>query len=201
MYTLHACSSHEDKETQQEEEVDEDENVDEFLLRNAHIIEDYFDTPEDNIEVKCKKVDINSGFSWMMVPNDPSEEDMTRMSNSIHSGEIPGSISICKSNDSVSLDGNEDEAYEYCAVCQEPFQDGERLRVLPCQHLFHTGCIDKLPSSENSSNGCAEYGCTMCKKTEREEQIDEEGSDQNAQESQVKSTVPSWAFARLGNWS
>eukprot|EP00871_Galdieria_phlegrea_P002837 jgi/Galph1/3554/GphlegSOOS_G2221.1 len=29
-----------------------------------------------------------------------------------------------------------------CAVCLEPFQDGECLRILPCFHQFHTACID-----------------------------------------------------------
>ena len=29
-----------------------------------------------------------------------------------------------------------------CAVCQEQFQDGENVRRLPCNHQFHTACVD-----------------------------------------------------------
>jgi hypothetical protein len=29
-----------------------------------------------------------------------------------------------------------------CAVCQEHFQDGENVRRLPCNHQFHTACVD-----------------------------------------------------------
>lgn len=144
----------------------EDENVDDFLLRNAHIIEDYFDNSEDSIKHECEKEDPEnepSQFSWMMVPNDPKEDKMTRMSNSIQSGEVPDSISICRSDNSVSMECS-DDTFKHCVICQEPFQDGDSLRVLPCQHLFHCSCINKWIGGENSSDYCIISGCPMCKK-------------------------------------
>lgn len=183
------CSSH------------EEENVDDFLLRNAHIIEDYFDNTEDNTEHKCQEEDPRnepSQFSWMMVPKDPKEDNMTRMSHSIQAEEVPDSISICRSNASVSMECNMHDSvnFEYCVICQEPFQDGECLRVLPCQHLFHCGCIDKWISGKNSSDYCIISGCPMCKKTPLKTPPQQEVLDDYAKESQDESYL-----ARLGNLS
>jgi hypothetical protein len=200
------CSSHEDDH--------EDENVDEFLLRNAQIIEDYIDNAEDNaeytndedVEQECQRVDAGldlknepSQFSWMMVPEDPMDDEITRMSHSILPGDVPESISVkeeCNSHD--------DDAFEHCVICSEPFADGECLRVLPCQHMFHCGCIDKWPSREDGErcDRSVVVGCPACKKsTEPDQQAQPNVCDDQPQgeSHQSDGTVPSWAFARLGS--
>jgi E3 ubiquitin-protein ligase RNF13 len=32
---------------------------------------------------------------------------------------------------------------ETCAICLEDYESGEKLRLLPCHHEFHVGCIDQ----------------------------------------------------------
>ena len=192
------CSGHEE-----EEEAKDEEDVDEFLLRNAQIIEDYISHPEDNFQPKCQKEDPkneHSQFSYMMVPQDPKEQEIIRMSNSIQSGEasVPDSISICKTD----MECNRGLAYQHCVICKKPFKDGESLRVLPCQHLFHCGCIDGWLSSE-ASDYCIISGCPMCKKEPTKTPPQQEISDECPEEPQGESyhsdgSVPSWAFARLG---
>eukprot|EP00951_Prasinocladus_malaysianus_P040504 scaffold466546_cov43-Prasinocladus_malaysianus.AAC.1 len=34
------------------------------------------------------------------------------------------------------------EAVDSCPICQEPYEDGQLLRILPCSHSFHAGCFD-----------------------------------------------------------
>lgn len=43
-----------------------------------------------------------------------------------------------------------------CTVCLDPFSDGDYLRKLPCQHVFHSYCIAKWLVERNSS-------CPLCK--------------------------------------
>jgi len=69
------CSSHHDDE--------EEDSVDEFLQRNAHIIEGYFDdNPEQDVAPDGEKdTDRNLSFSWMIIDKDGP---MTRLeSNSV----------------------------------------------------------------------------------------------------------------------
>ena len=35
-----------------------------------------------------------------------------------------------------------EEESEKCVVCYDEFLDNEKIKILPCKHLFHGGCID-----------------------------------------------------------
>ena len=191
----------------------------EDYLRDGDVplIEDYFKDIAENedgstAEGQDSKLKENiPNFSWMVVPSNPMREDVTRMSSSILlPGEVPESISICNSCHSKEIldekRSDPDSTYENCVICQEPFQDGENLRVLPCQHLFHCGCIDKWLLGETYPDERSTQGCPMCKKKPVTLSSPQQASHRNGcvQDSPAEThhsdgSVPSWAFARLGD--
>eukprot|EP00977_Amphora_coffeiformis_P009920 scaffold2300_cov160-Amphora_coffeaeformis.AAC.7 len=112
------------------------------------------------------------GWSWMFIPKDKTiEED--------------SSIIL----DGISVRGDTDpEDTNLCVICMDAFVDGDRLRVLPCDHSFHVGCIDRWLSGSSSFDDCHTAGCPTCKKR----------ADTALDVDHLDGSVPSWAFARLG---
>lgn len=49
------------------------------------------------------------------------------------------------------------EKMESCAICVDEFSGGDQLRVLPCDHYFHSKCIDEWLINHSSL-------CPLCKK-------------------------------------
>jgi hypothetical protein len=81
-----------------------------------------------------------------------------------------------------------------CVICLEHFLHGDRLRVLPCNHSFHVGCIDRWLSGSHSFQDCDTSGCPTCKK-----QPCRPGGRERQSSESSDGSVPSWAFARIGS--
>lgn len=77
---------------------------------------------------------------------------------------------------------------DVCVICLEHFEDGDRLRVLPCDHSFHDGCISRWLSGSHSFDDCFTTGCPTCRKPPTP-----------AEPLPLDGSVPSWAFARIGD--
>ena len=124
-------------------------------------------------------------FSWMLVPPSPNADsfDNCSMSSRPHS--------ICS-----KVEEEEHPSSDVCVICLESFCPGDRLRLLPCQHSFHVGCIDRWLSGSHSFDDCYTAGCPTCKA--RPVIIPPSGNVEFGMY-QSDGSVPSWAFARIGN--
>ncbi|GFS14412.1 RING finger protein 150-like [Elysia marginata] len=45
--------------------------------------------------------------------------------------------------------------FDQCAICIEPYKDGDIVRVMPCRHIFHKSCVDPWLMDHRT--------CPMCK--------------------------------------
>uniref|UniRef100_A0A1I8ILT1 RING-type domain-containing protein n=1 Tax=Macrostomum lignano TaxID=282301 RepID=A0A1I8ILT1_9PLAT len=62
------------------------------------------------------------------------------------------------------------DLYDCCAICLEDFVPGEKLRILPCNHAYHTKCVDPWLLKSRST-------CPVCKRRVFPGSADSEGED------------------------
>jgi hypothetical protein len=168
------------------------------------------------------------GWSWMLVPTSIPEEN-AKDSNSTSSLESSGhyskdhQASSCRRQEHTGHvdetgdkrlepeqqrhqehheeEEGEEEEQHVCVICLEHFVDGDRLRILPCRHKFHVGCIDRWLSGSSSFQDCHTAGCPTCKK--RPHVILSGFHDHDAAagdwSSHSDGSLPGWAFAQLGS--
>lgn len=122
----------------------------------------------------------NADDSWMLVHPSPIETE-TAISSPV----------------SPHVTGDVEDDDDVCVICLEHFCDHDRLRILPCQHSFHVGCIDRWLSGSHSFGECYTSGCPTCKK--RPDEHHSHQYQQHERSPQLDGSVPSWAFAKLGD--
>ncbi|CAJ0745221.1 8884_t:CDS:2, partial [Entrophospora sp. SA101] len=157
------------------------------LEKNKSKAIDKLDTINDSTPVISRQADQNSE-KFTKTDNDTNNDNKDVINIKIDTLQEP-KAAILKENKSIVppailASNNITDAQLTCPICLGDFEQGEKLRILPCHHQYHISCIDPWLLDVSSL-------CPMCKADCTTWNIDESNNEDSKTPTTIITTTNS----------